>query len=115
MAVGCNESDVAQGKAQALFSKVERAFFEGVNVTNHQDGNETEHAPEDRAALLDRVSVNDRPGIHKYDFEVEEDEEHGHDIKLYAEPRMPFALRHHSAFIGGVFRSRAFPACLPGY
>src|SRR5207237_1250827 len=108
--VGCNESEAAEARLGALFSEIERAFFEGVHVANHQDGNKTEHAPEDRAALLDRVPVNDRPRIHKHDLEIEQDEEHCHNIELNAEPRLPFALRNHPAFIRGVFRSRASSA-----
>src|SRR5262249_29842798 len=63
-----------RGKARALFSEIERAFFEGVHVTNHQNRNKTEHAPEDRAALLNRIAVDDRPWIHEYNLEVEKDE-----------------------------------------
>src|SRR4029077_9247955 len=108
--VGSNESEAAEARLGALFSEVERAFFKGVHVANHQDRNKTQHAPKDRAALLDRVPVNDRPGIHKHDLEVEQDEEHCHDIELDAEPRLRSALRNHPAFICGVFRSRASSA-----
>src|SRR5258708_21097235 len=80
--VGSNESEAAEARLGALFSEVERAFFKGVHVANHQDRNKTQHAPKDRAALLDRVSVNDRPGIHKHDLGAEQDEEHSPDMKL---------------------------------
>src|SRR5438876_588552 len=79
--VGCNESEAAEARLGALFSEIERAFFE-------------------------RVPVNDRPRIHKHDLEIEQDEEHCHNIELNAEPRLRFALRNHPAFIRGVFRSR---------
>src|SRR5215831_6388613 len=108
--VGSNESEAAEARLGTLFSEIERAFFEGVHVANHQDGNKAEHAPEDRAALLDRVAVNDCPRIHEHNLEIEQDEEHGHHIELDAEPRLLFSLRNHSAFIRGVFRSRASPA-----
>src|SRR5437762_11218771 len=108
--VGCNESEVAEARLGTLFSEIERAFFEGVRVANHQDGNKAEHAPEDRAALLDRVAVNDRPRIHKHDLEVEQDEEHCHNVELNAEARLPFALRNHPAFIRSIFRSCASSA-----
>src|SRR6267154_476339 len=108
--VGCNESEAAEARLGALFSEIERAFFEGVHIANHQDRNKTEHVPEDRAALLDRIAVNDRPRIHKHDLEVEQDEEHRHNIELNAEARLRFALRNHPAFIRGVFRSRASSA-----
>src|SRR4029078_11275454 len=97
-------------QANRSLSEVERAFFESVDVANHQDRNETKHAPEDRAALLDRVPVNDCPWIHKHYLEVEQDEEHCHDIELNAEARLPFALRNHPAFVRRVFRSGASSA-----
>src|SRR4029079_29658 len=108
--VGSNESEAAEARLGALFSEVERAFFKGVHVANHQDRNKTQHAPKDRAALLDRIAVNDRPRIKKHDLEVEQDEEHCHNIELNAEARLRFALRNHPAFICGVFRSRASSA-----
>src|SRR5262245_31475797 len=108
--LGCNESEGTEARLGELFSEIERAFFERVHVANHQDRNKAEHAPKDRAALLDRVAVNDRPRIHKYNLEIEQNEEHCHHIELNAEARLPFALRNHPAFIRGVFRSRASPA-----
>src|SRR5262249_4310391 len=91
-------------RGSRLFSEIERAFSERVHVTNHQDANKTEHAPEDRAALLDRVAIHDCPRIHKHDLEVEQDEEHCDDIKPNAEARLPFALRNHPAFVRRVLR-----------
>src|ERR1043166_4557962 len=108
--IGPTESEADEASLEALLSKIERAFLQGVRVPNHQDGNKTEHAPENGAALLDRVAINDRPGIHEYDLEVEQNEEHCHHIEFNAEPRLPFALRNHPAFIRGVFRSCAFSA-----
>src|SRR4029450_2106439 len=101
----------AIGVVRSLSFEVERALFERVNVAHHQDRNKTEHAPEDEPVLLDRVFVNYRPGIHENDLEVEKDEEHRHEIELHAKPRMAFALRHHTAFVSGVFSSCALSAC----
>src|SRR4029450_413186 len=101
----------AIGVVRSLSFEVERALFERVNVAHHQDRNKTENAPEDEAVLLDRVFVNSRPGIHENDLEVEKDEEHRHEIELHAEPRMAFALRHHTAFVSGIFGSCALSAC----
>jgi hypothetical protein len=33
--VGCNELEAAEARLGALFSEIERAFFEGVHVANH--------------------------------------------------------------------------------
>src|SRR2546425_6151720 len=93
-------------KSNALSLEVERAFFERVNVTHHQDGDEAEHAPPNQAALRDRLFVNHRPWVHEHDLEIEEDKQHRHQIKLHAEARLGFALRYHSTFIGRVFGRR---------
>src|SRR5215469_6358432 len=108
--VGSNESKSAEASLWALFFEIERAFFEGVRVTNHQNGNKTEHAPEDHAVLLDGISINDRPRIHKHDLQVEQNEEHCHNIELNTEAWLPLSLRNHPAFICGIFRSRASSA-----
>jgi hypothetical protein len=68
-----------------LLFKIQRAFFEGVNVTYHQDRDETEHTPEDDAAFFDGVSIYDRPRIHEHDLDVEQDKKHCHDVELDAE------------------------------
>src|SRR5260370_36494223 len=80
-----------------LLSKIERAFFERVNVAHHQNRDEAEHAPENHAAVCDRFLVNDRPRIHEHDLEVEKNEQHRHEIEFHAETRLSPALRNHSA------------------
>src|SRR5437879_9261809 len=92
-----------------LLSKIERAFFERVNIAHHQDRNEAQHAPEDYAAVCDRFLVNDRPRIHEHDLEVEEDEQHRNEIELHAKARLNLALRNHPALVSGVFRRRPAP------
>src|SRR6185436_2473684 len=42
--VGCNQSETAEARPLGLFFEIERAFFEGVHVANHQDRNKAEHA-----------------------------------------------------------------------
>src|SRR5438093_13609980 len=78
---------------------VENAFSQRVNVSDHEDGNETEHAPENDRVPMDHVAINHRPRVHEYDFEVEQNEEHRDQVKLYAESRLRFADRYHPAFI----------------
>jgi hypothetical protein len=94
--------------ASRLFFPVQSAFSERVNVADHQGRDEAKHAPQDEAALPNRLFINDRPRVHEHDFQIEEDEEHGHEIKPYAEPRLSAALRHHAAFIRAVFRPGPF-------
>jgi len=102
--IGGSELEATEARlGGALFSEIERAFFKGVRVADHQYANEAEHAPKDRAALFNRIPIRDCPGIHKHDFEIEQDEEHRDYIKFNAEARLPFTLGNHAAFIGGVF------------
>ena len=75
----------------------------GVRIADHQYANEAEHAPEDRAAMLNRIPICDCPRIHKHDFKIEQDEEHRDYIKFNAEAWLPFTLGNHSAFISGVY------------
>jgi hypothetical protein len=52
---------------------------------------------------MDHVAINDRPWVHEDNLEVEQDEEHRDQVKLYAEPRLRLTDRHHAAFVGGIF------------
>ena len=49
------------------------------------------------------LAINHRPRVHEYDFEVEQNEEHRDQVKLYAESRLRFADRYHPAFIRRIF------------
>src|SRR5215472_2387450 len=101
---------VANRAPRTLFFKIERAFLKGVRVADHQYANEAEHAPENHAAVLNRIPIHDCPRIHEHDFKIEQDKEHCDYIKFNAESRLPLALWNHPAFIGGVFCSRACSA-----
>ncbi len=65
---GANQREL-ENRLRPLSLEVERAFFERINVTDHQNRNEAEHAPENDTALFDRVSVNHRPWIHEHDLQ----------------------------------------------
>src|ERR1043166_2639165 len=82
-----------------LFFEIEHALFQRVNVAHHEDGNEAEHAPENETAFGDRLFVNDRPGIHEHDFQIEKNEKHRHKVKLHVEARLAASVGHHPAFI----------------
>src|SRR6267154_2476371 len=82
---------------------IKDAFSQRVNVSDHENGNETEHAPENDRVPVDHVAINHRPRVHEYDFEVEQNEEHRDQVKLYAESRLRFADRYHPAFISRIF------------
>ena len=52
---------------------------------------------------MDHAAINHRPRVHEYDLEVEQNEEHRDQVKLYAESRLRFADRYHPAFIRRIF------------
>src|SRR6185295_11238313 len=82
---------------------IKHAFSQRVNVSEHENGNETEHAPENDGVPMDHVAINHRPRVHEYDFEIEQNEEHRDQVKLYTESRLRFADRDHPAFISRIF------------
>lgn len=53
--------------------------------------------------VCDEIAELDGPWIHEYDLDIEEDEEHGHEIELHREARRAFANGEHAAFVGRIF------------
>ena len=82
---------------------VENAFSQRINVSDHEDRNETEHAPENDRVPMDHITINHRPRVHEHDLEIEKNEEHRDQIKPYTESRLRFTDRYHPAFIGRIF------------
>jgi len=82
---------------------IKHAFSQRVNVSDHENGNETKHAPENDRVPMDHFPINHRPRVHEYDFEVEQNEEHRDQVKLYAKSRLRFTDRYHPAFIRRIF------------
>jgi hypothetical protein len=97
-----NSHRQAKVRLQSAFP-IQHAFAQRVDIPNHKDGNETKHAPENHRVAMNRFAKNYRPGVHEYDLEIEKDEEHRDEVKLYAESRLCFTNRHHSAFVSRIF------------
>lgn len=90
-------------------AEVQRAFFQGVDIADHQDGNKTKHAPEDDGAVkFQEIPEDNRPWIHEDDLDIEEDEQHRDEVKLHTESRLRAGFGKHAAFVGEVFGGRAF-------
>src|SRR5436305_6483111 len=100
----------SNSKTRDLPFKIQSAFFHCVSVAHHQNRDEAEHAPENDAALPDRVAVHDCPRVHEHNLNVEQDKKHRHDIKLHAEARLAFTLGDHAAFIRDILGGRTFSA-----
>ena len=66
-------SGAPEGVPGHLSLPVERALFDSVNETDHQDHHKTEHAAKDGpwVEFVDIVSVHHRPWIHKDDLDIE--------------------------------------------
>src|SRR5947208_14031268 len=87
--------------ANALFFPVERALFNRVNVSDRENSDEAQHAPEDeRPARVDEIPIHDCPRIHEDNLDIEKDKEHCYEVELHAEARLRWAFRKHAAFIG---------------
>ena len=63
-----------------------------------------------RGGISQHVLVNNRPRIKKHDLDVEQDEQHRHEVEFDGEPRAAFADRGGAAFVGGVLGAVAFAA-----
>ena len=63
--------------SEALFFPVQRPLLEGIDVPNHENGDEAEHAPKDQLALDDHFLEDDSPRIHEDDLQIEQNEKHG--------------------------------------
>ena len=83
---------------------VEGALHDGIDVADGEDGDEAEHTKEDGGgvSLGDEVAIDDRPGIHENDLDIEEDEEHRDEVKLDTEAGLGVAGGGDSAFVSGV-------------
>jgi len=80
------------------------AFFQDVDIGDSEDADETEHAPEEGGVTGgDEVPEDDGPGVHEHDFDVENDKEHSHEVKLYTKTCLGVPHRKHPALVGGVF------------
>src|SRR4051794_2473526 len=90
---------------------IKHAFLERVNVTNKQNHQEGNHGAKNCSGIFpEHLLVNDSPWVEENNLNIEEDEEHRHEIKFHGEPGVAFADGEHAAFIGGVFDGGAF-AC----
>ena len=89
---------------------VEGALHDGIDVANGEDADKAEHTKEDGGgvALGDEVAIDDRPGIHENDLDIEEDEEHRDEVKLDTEAGLGVAGGGDSAFVSGVFGGVCF-------
>ena len=94
-------------RCEALFFPVQRPLLQGIDVSDHENGDEAKHAPKDQLALDDHFLEDDSPRVHEHDFQIEQDEKHGDQVKLHAEAWLSFPLWYHSAFVGGVLYPRS--------
>lgn len=104
------EEKIVNHQARNLGLPVKGAFFQGVDVSDSEDGGEASEAPEDHRAFLNHVSEDESPRVREDNFDVEDDEEHGDDVEFYTEARGALTDRKHSALVWSVlhFRITAF-------
>ena len=87
---------------------VQGAFSPGVGIGDAENDDKAEGEAEDGGAVGgDVVFVNGGPGVEEYDFDVEEDKEHGDDVEFDAEAGLGVAEGEHAALVGAVFHGVA--------
>lgn len=85
---------------------VEGAFFQGVDVSDSENGSEASEAPEDHCAFLDHVPEDERPRIREDNLDIENHEEHRDDVEFHAEAWGAFTDREHPALVWSVLHIR---------
>src|SRR5687768_8447260 len=83
----------ANARGASMFP-VERALLQRVDVADKENPEERHHREKDhisRRFAAEHLAINHRPRIKEHDFDVEEDEQHRHEIKFYRHPRVAFA------------------------
>src|SRR2546422_1032260 len=79
---------------------VKSALLQRINVTHKKHPQERKHRTQNHACvLLQHLLVNHRPGIKKYYFDVEKNEQHCDEVKLYRHSPAAFADGEHAAFV----------------
>lgn len=82
---------------------VEGFLLHGVNVANKQDAEERNHGAKNEGGICrEHIFINHSPREEENHFDVEQDEEHRHEIKLNRHARCAFAFGGHAAFVGGI-------------
>src|SRR6266853_1285313 len=90
----------AQGR---IFSRpIQRAFLPHIEKAGQHQGNENQHLDESRHLVL---AVHHHPGIQKYGFDIEYDEEHADQVKFHAKALSRAACGSDAALIGQVLHA----------
>ena len=91
-----------------LVLPIESLFLDFVEKADGEQAEKQHHRTEDEVGVLRQLFfVNDRPRIQKNYLDVEEDEEHGHEVEFDGKSSAPFSDGKHAAFVGSVFGSVA--------
>jgi len=89
---------------------IKRSFFDRVDISDHENGNEAQHAPENDRAMDDHEFAEDnRPREHKNNLDIKKNEEHGDEVKFDTESRLRAGVGNHSALVGHVFGCGSSP------
>ena len=94
-------------------SPIKCLFLQRVKITGRQNRKKRNHRTQNEIpcrVIREHVAVNDRPRIKKHNFDVEQDEQHCHEIKFHGKPRVAFADGVFAALVSRVFGAGAFAA-----
>ena len=89
------------------------SLAESIGIGNSQNAQKNGHGNECVGIVDNQIAEIDAPRIEEYDFNVEYQKQHRHNVVLHGEHRSPASDRDHTAFIGDIGRSTVLGP-LPG-
>src|SRR5438477_2826128 len=78
------------------FAPVQNAFLPDVEESDEENSNVYQHFPQPEAL---QIAQNNGPGIDENRLNIEQNEQHGHEIEFHGEALPGVAHRGHAAFI----------------
>src|SRR3954466_8307506 len=101
VSTGMSKSD----SSPTVSTPIERAFAPDVDVTGEQQRHEEQHLDEPAPA---EIAQRHRPRVEEGDFDVEEQENHRHEVELHRLALARVADGGHAALVGGRLFGRRF-------
>lgn len=88
-----------------LSRPVQGAFLDGVDVAEQEDSHKAQHAPEEAWPMCCHEVLEDHsPWIHEDNLDIENNEEHCHEVELNAEAGLNGGFRDDTTLVNHIFR-----------
>lgn len=83
---------------------IHHALAYSISISKKKNTDEETHGTESLGILHHEILEIDGPRIQEHHFQIENDEQHGYQIKLHRENRSAIAKRNHPALIRNIGR-----------